>query len=35
MAGFKVPRGVHIVEDLPCNAMGRVRNNLLRQRFVR
>lgn len=35
MAGFKAPRAAHFVEDLPCNAMGKVQNHLLRQRFAR
>jgi malonyl-CoA/methylmalonyl-CoA synthetase len=33
MAGFKVPKAVHFVDDLPRNAMGKVQKNLLRQRF--
>ncbi len=34
MAGFKVPKAVHFVDDLPRNAMGKVQKNLLRQRFT-
>lgn len=33
MAGFKVPKSVHFVDDLPRNAMGKVQKNRLRQRF--
>ena len=33
IAGFKVPKAVHFVDDLPRNAMGKVQKNLLRQRF--
>ncbi len=33
IAGFKVPKTVHFVDDLPRNAMGKVQKNLLRQRF--
>ncbi len=33
-AGFKVPKAVHFVDDLPRNAMGKVQKNLLRQRFA-
>jgi malonyl-CoA/methylmalonyl-CoA synthetase len=34
IAGFKVPKRVHLVEELPRNAMGKVQKNLLRQRFA-
>lgn len=34
MAGFKVPKRVHFVDDLPRNAMGKVQKNRLRQRFA-
>jgi malonyl-CoA/methylmalonyl-CoA synthetase len=34
IAGFKVPKAVHFVDDLPRNAMGKVQKNLLRQRFA-
>jgi len=33
LAGFKVPKAVLFVEELPRNAMGKVQKNLLRQRF--
>ena len=33
IAGFKVPKAVFFVDDLPRNAMGKVQKNLLRQRF--
>jgi len=34
LAGYKVPKRVHMVEDLPRNAMGKVQKNLLRDRFA-
>ena len=33
IAGFKVPRQVHFVGDLPRNAMGKVQKNALRERY--
>ncbi len=33
LAGFKVPRAVHFVEDLPRNTMGKVQKNVLRAQF--
>ena len=33
IAGFKVPKVVHFVDDLPRNAMGKVQKNRLRERF--
>ncbi len=33
IAGFKVPKAVHFVDELPRNAMGKVQKNLLRARF--
>ena len=33
LAGYKVPKHVHIVEALPRNAMGKVQKKLLRERF--
>jgi malonyl-CoA/methylmalonyl-CoA synthetase len=33
IAGFKVPKRVHFVDDLPRNAMGKVQKNVLRERF--
>ena len=33
IAGFKVPKAVHFVDDLPRNAMGKVQKNRLRERF--
>ncbi len=33
IAGFKVPKRVHFVADLPRNAMGKVQKNLLREQF--
>ena len=33
LAGFKMPKEVHIVGDLPRNAMGKVQKNVLRKQF--
>ena len=33
LAGFKIPKRVHFVADLPRNAMGKVQKNVLRERF--
>ncbi|MGE4336861.1 MAG: AMP-binding protein [Pigmentiphaga sp.] len=33
LAGFKVPKAVHFVAELPRNTMGKVQKNLLRQQF--
>jgi malonyl-CoA/methylmalonyl-CoA synthetase len=33
LANFKVPKRVHVVDDLPRNAMGKVQKNVLRERF--
>jgi malonyl-CoA/methylmalonyl-CoA synthetase len=33
MAGFKVPKRVYVVDELPRNAMGKVEKNVLRQRY--
>jgi malonyl-CoA/methylmalonyl-CoA synthetase len=33
IAAFKVPKRVHVVDQLPRNAMGKVQKNLLRERF--
>ena len=30
IAGFKVPKSIYFVEDLPRNAMGKVQKNILR-----
>ena len=35
IAGFKVPKHVHFVADLPRNAMGKVQKNVLRETFSR
>ena len=35
IAGFKVPKRVHFVEDLPRNAMGKVQKSVLRKRYAR
>ena len=35
IANFKVPKQVHVVADLPRNAMGKVQKNLLREQFGR
>jgi len=34
IAGFKVPKEVRFVHDLPRNAMGKVQKNVLRDQFV-
>jgi malonyl-CoA/methylmalonyl-CoA synthetase len=34
IAGFKVPKRVHFVAELPRNSMGKVQKNLLRERFA-
>ncbi|HYR01542.1 MAG TPA: malonyl-CoA synthase [Casimicrobiaceae bacterium] len=34
IAGFKVPKRVHFVDELPRNSMGKVQKNLLRERFA-
>ena len=33
LAGYKVPKRLHVVRELPRNAMGKVRKNVLRERF--
>jgi malonyl-CoA/methylmalonyl-CoA synthetase len=33
LANFKIPKRVHLVDDLPRNAMGKVQKNLLRERY--
>jgi malonyl-CoA/methylmalonyl-CoA synthetase len=33
IAGYKVPKRVFFVDDLPRNAMGKVQKNVLRDRF--
>jgi len=33
IASFKVPKRVHVVDELPRNQMGKVQKNLLRDRF--
>jgi malonyl-CoA/methylmalonyl-CoA synthetase len=35
IAGFKVPKRVHFVADLPRNAMGKVQKSVLRERYAR
>jgi len=34
IAGFKVPKRVHFVDELPRNAMGKVEKKVLRQRYA-
>ena len=34
LAGFKLPKHVAVVDELPRNAMGKVQKNLLRERFA-
>jgi malonyl-CoA/methylmalonyl-CoA synthetase len=33
IANFKVPKQVHVVDELPRNTMGKVQKNVLRERF--
>jgi len=33
IAPFKVPKRVHVVAELPRNAMGKVQKSVLRERF--
>ena len=33
IAGFKVPKRVLLVDELPRNQMGKVQKNVLRERF--
>jgi len=33
IANFKVPKRVHVVDELPRNTMGKVQKNILRERF--
>ncbi|BAU48003.1 malonyl-CoA synthase [Sulfurifustis variabilis] len=33
IAGFKVPKSIHFVDELPRNTMGKVQKNLLRERY--
>jgi malonyl-CoA/methylmalonyl-CoA synthetase len=33
LANYKVPKRVHVVTELPRNAMGKVQKNLLREKF--
>jgi malonyl-CoA/methylmalonyl-CoA synthetase len=33
IAAFKVPKRVHVVDELPRNAMGKVQKNELRKRY--
>ena len=33
LANFKVPKRIHVVEELPRNAMGKVQKNVLRERY--
>lgn len=35
LAGYKVPKELHVVDELPRNAMGKVQKNLLRDRAAR
>jgi malonyl-CoA/methylmalonyl-CoA synthetase len=34
IANFKVPKQVHVIDELPRNTMGKVQKNLLRSRFA-
>jgi len=33
LAGYKVPKHIHVVDELPRNAMGKVQKGVLRERF--
>jgi malonyl-CoA/methylmalonyl-CoA synthetase len=33
IANFKVPKSIHVIDQLPRNAMGKVQKNLLRERY--
>ncbi|NDD44248.1 MAG: hypothetical protein EBZ24_02070 [Synechococcaceae bacterium WB9_4xB_025] len=35
LAGFKVPRKIFTVDELPRNAMGKVQKNVLRDQFAK
>ena len=34
LANYKVPKRVHVVDDLPRNAMGKVQKARLREQFA-
>jgi malonyl-CoA/methylmalonyl-CoA synthetase len=34
LAAYKVPKSIHVIEELPRNAMGKVQKNLLREKFA-
>ena len=34
LANFKIPKRVHLVDDLPRNTMGKVQKNILRQQYA-
>lgn len=34
LAGYKVPKDIHFVDELPRNVMGKVQKNQLRDRFT-
>lgn len=34
LAGYKVPRKIHFLDELPRNAMGKVQKNVLREQFA-
>lgn len=34
LAGYKIPKAVHFVDDLPRNVMGKVQKNILRANFA-
>ncbi|MBE9554591.1 MAG: malonyl-CoA synthase, partial [Proteobacteria bacterium] len=33
LAGYKVPKQIHFVDELPRNVMGKVQKNVLRERY--
>jgi malonyl-CoA/methylmalonyl-CoA synthetase len=34
LAGFKLPKRVYVIDEMPRNAMGKIQKNELRRRFA-
>ncbi len=34
LAGYKVPKEIHVIDELPRNVMGKIQKNVLRERFA-